>query len=134
MACATRIIDPYANVSTPLRETIRNKHIGTSVNIQLMDFQQEFMLEKMRNFEALTGAKVETIFSTQETWYDDVLGDIQKNRGFIDLYASLGNWIPQFAELGGLKDLSYDVRKAVGLDWFDIMVRERATSTLLFTF
>ena len=81
------------------------------------------MLEKMRNFEALTGANVKKIYSTQETWYDDVLGDIQKNRGFIDLYASFGNWVPQFAELGGLKDLSFDVMKAVGLDWFDIMGR-----------
>jgi len=117
------IIDPYANVSTPLRETIRNKHIGTTVNIQLLDFQEEFMEEKVRNFEALTGVIVEKIISTQETWYDDVLGDIQKSRGFIDLYASFGNWIPQYAELGGLKDLSDDVFAAVGFDWFDIMVR-----------
>jgi hypothetical protein len=117
------ITDPYANMSTPLRETMRDQHLGVVINVHLLRFQENFMEEKMKNFEKLTGATIVKIFSTQETWYDDVLADIKDNSpGFIDLYASFGNWIPQYAELKGLKDLTNETRQAVGLDWFDIMV------------
>jgi len=117
------VSDPYANMSTPLRETMRDQHLGVTINVQLLSFQQNFMLEKMNNFEKLTGAKIDKTTSTQETWYDDVLTDIKDNSpGFIDLYASLGNWIPQYAELQGLKDLTNETQYAVGLDWFDILV------------
>eukprot|EP00979_Chaetoceros_neogracilis_P007810 scaffold1680_cov144-Chaetoceros_neogracile.AAC.2 len=76
----------------------------------------------MKNFEILTGVSIQKIYSTTDTWYDDVLVDIRDNSpGFIDLYTSFGNWIPQYAELNGLKDLTNETRNAVSLDWFDIM-------------
>jgi ABC-type sugar transport system, periplasmic component len=115
-------LDPYANTSTPLRETMRGRHWGVTINVQLLDFQSTFMQEKFRNFEALTGATIQEVYSSQNTWYDDVSDDIKNNYpGFIDVYASFGNWIPQFADMGGLMDLSDSIFKAVGLDWFDIM-------------
>jgi hypothetical protein len=124
-SCAI-VTDPYANISTPLRETMRNQHLGVIINVHLLKFQENFMLEKMKNFEILTGVCIQKIYSTTETWYDDVLVDIRDNSpGFIDLYASFGNWIPQYAELNGLKDLTNETRNAVGLDWFDIMVSFR---------
>mmetsp|Transcript_2561 Transcript_2561/g.4800 ORF Transcript_2561/g.4800 Transcript_2561/m.4800 type:complete len:860 (-) Transcript_2561:460-3039(-) len=122
-------LDPYADTSTPLRETMRDRHRGVTINVQLLDFQSSFMIEKFRNFEALTGATVQEVYSTQATWYDDVSDDIKNNnQGFIDVYASFGNWIPQFADMGGLMDLSDDILNAVGLDWFDIMPAVRMGS------
>jgi ABC-type glycerol-3-phosphate transport system substrate-binding protein len=124
-SCAI-VTDPYANISTSLRESMRNQHLGVTINVHLLKFQENFMLEKMKNFEILTGVSIQKISSTTDTWYDDVLVDIRDNSpGFIDLYASFGNWIPQYAELNGLKDLTNETRNAVGLDWFDIMVSFR---------
>jgi len=114
-------MDPYANTSTPLRETMRNKHSGVTITIQILEFQKEYYMPKFRNFEKLTGATVKEIESTTASWYDDVRDDIiNRSPGFIDLYASFGNWIPDFVELGGLQDISEQVGE-VGLDWFDIM-------------
>jgi multiple sugar transport system substrate-binding protein len=122
-------LDPYANSSTPLRETMRDRHRGVTINVQLLDFQRSFMQEKFRNFEMLTGATIQEVYSTQATWYDDVSDDIKNNYpGFIDVYASFGNWIPQFADMGGLMDLSDSIFHAAGLDWFDIMPAVRIGS------
>ena len=117
------ITDPYAEDSTPLRESIRGKHTNVDISIMLLDFQSCFMQEKIRNFENLTGASVNQVFSTQATWYQDVYEDIVNyDHGFIDLYASFGNWVPYFAELGGFKDISDEIiNQAVGEDWLDIM-------------
>ena len=113
--------NPYVNNSTPLREVMRNKHEGVTITIQLLDFQKNYYLPKFRAFERLTGATVKEAFSTTETLYSDISDDISNhNPGFIDLYSCFGNWVPQFVEMGGLKDISEDVSE-VGLDWFDIM-------------
>ena len=121
------ITDPYANISTPLREIMRNRHSGVTINVHLLAFQSRFMREKFKNYELLTGATIKEVVSTQAAWYDDVIDDI-KNRdiGFIDLYATFGNWIPQFAEMGGLKDISEEMLNTVGEDWFDIMPAVRS--------
>ena len=114
-------MDPYANTSTPLRETMRNKHSGVTITIQILEFQKEYYMPIFRNFEKLTGATVKEIESTTASWYDDVRDDItNRSPGFIDLYATFGNWVPDFVELGGLQDISEQVGE-VGLDWFDIM-------------
>ena len=118
---ADTVTDPYANTSTPLREAMRDKHQNVTIKVQILDFQMNYMLPKFRNFEKLTGATIEQVDTTTATWYQDVEDDITNHyRGFIDLYASFGNWIPQFVELGGLLDISEQVGQ-VGLDWFDIM-------------
>lgn len=114
--------DPYANVSTPLRETMRGKHTGVEINVQVLDFTTSFFSEKIRNYEILTGAKVNTIIMSQQTWYPDLVEDIKfQNPGRVDLYGCFGNWIPQFAELGGFKDITDETLNVPGLDWFDIM-------------
>ncbi len=101
---------------------MRGRHEGVTINALVLDFTQDFFLTKFRNFEKLTGAKVEPIITSQSSWYDDVLSDIKyQDPGFIDLYQSFGNWIPQFAGLGGLLDITDHIRDQVGLDWFDVM-------------
>lgn len=116
------VIDPYADTSTPLREYMRGQHEGVTISVLVLDFTKDFFLTKFRNFEKLTGAKIKPIITSQSTWYDDVLSDIKyQDPGFIDLYQSFGNWIPQFADLGGLMDITQQINNVVGLDWFDLM-------------
>ena len=118
---ADAVTDPYADTSTPLREAMRDKHKDVTITVQILDFQINYFLPKFRNFEKLTGATIKEVETTQATWYQDVEDDITNHQtGFIDLYASFGNWIPQFVDLGGLLDISEQVGQ-VGLDWFDIM-------------
>jgi len=112
---------PLAQTSTPLREIMRNAHANVEVSIQILLHSKEFFLDKIRDFEELTGAVVTPIVSQAGTWYDDVRYDIlSRDVGYIDAYASFGNWIPQFADMGGLMEITDEVGKA-GLDWFDIM-------------
>jgi len=114
------VVDPFANVSTPLRESMRNAHQGVTINIQVLEWMQDYITEKIANYEALTGVKINTIPTSQATWFDDIQEDIN-GAGFIDLYAIFGNWIPTFVEENGLLDVTEEVGEAVGLDWFDIM-------------
>ena len=116
----TVVVDPFANVSTPLRESMRNAHQGVSINIQVLEWMADYMKTKIANYEALTGVTINSILTTQATWFDDIEEDIN-GAGFIDLYAIFGNWIPTFVEEGGLLDVTEEVGNAVGLDWFDIM-------------
>lgn len=118
------VVDPFANVSTPLRESMRNAHQGVAINIQFLDFMQDYMLTKVANYEALTGVKINSIPATQASWFDDIEEDIN-GAGFIDLYAVFGNWIPTFVEQNGLLEVTEEVGNAVGLDWFDIMAGVR---------
>lgn len=111
-----------AETSTPLREIMRNSHTNVTINIQILSHAKEFFLDKIRDFEELTGAIVTPRESAASAWYDDVRYDIlSKDVGFIDAYASFGNWIPQFADMGGLMDITDEVVGKAGLDWFDIM-------------
>ena len=115
------IVDPYALESTPVRESMRSKHMGVEITVKYLVFQDCFISEKMRNFEQLTGAIVTKSPATTATWYDDILQDVKKKEGFIDAYGTFGNWVPYFASLGGFRDISDDILNAVGEDWFDIM-------------
>ena len=107
------IVDPYALESTPVRESMRSKHMGVEITVKYLTFQDCFMSEKMRNFEQLTGAIIKKSQATTATWYDDILQDVKKEEGFIDLYATFGNWVPYFASLGGFRDISDDILNAV---------------------
>ena len=120
--CSTHsiVIDPTVNVSTPLRETMRNAHDGVIINVQYLDFQGDYMLHKFKEYEKLSGSKINPIALTQANWFDQIEEDIN-GAGFVDLYAIFGNWIPTFVEQNGLLDITDEIGNAVGLDWFDIM-------------
>lgn len=114
-------LNPYVNTSTPLREVMRNKHKGVTITIQSLNFQSNYYVHKFRDFERLTGATVMEAVSTTETKFSDIYDDIANhNPGSIDLYTCFGNWIPQFVEMGGIKEINEEIGE-VGLDWFDIM-------------
>lgn len=84
----TVVVDPFANVSTPLRESMRNAHQGVSINIQVLEWMADYMKTKIANYEALTGVTINPILTTQATWFDDIEEDIN-GAGFIDLMPSL---------------------------------------------
>ena len=62
------ITDPYANESTPLRESMRGRHTGVTLKVLSLDFTENFLLEKFRNFEKLTGVTIEPVRASQTTW------------------------------------------------------------------
>ena len=116
------VVDPLAtnpvNVSTPLRETMRDAHKGVQINVQMLNFQASYYLDKFEEFEKLTGATINPITVTTANWRNQIEEDIN-GAGFVDLYSMFGNWIPTFAD--ELLDITEEVGNAVGLDWFDIM-------------
>lgn len=107
------VIDPTADKSTTLREMMRGKHKGVTITSLVLDFTKEFFAEKYKNFEELTGAKINVIESNTATWYEDVLSDVTDyESGLIDLYTSFGNWVAQFSELGGFLDITENISQA----------------------
>lgn len=95
--------------------------MGQTFTLHSLEWIHDYMEAKVKGFEELTGANIRIAAkSTQNTWFADVKQDVE-GAGIIDLYSIFGNWIPTFADKGGLKSITTEVREQVGLDWLDIM-------------
>lgn len=112
--------DPTLNMTSPLRETMRDKHRGIAITVQVLDHTSHYFQHKFAGFEALTGAKITQSIVYTDTWYEQLESDLNLEKGLVDAYALFGNWIPSLASKGKFMELTSEVERS-DIDWGDIL-------------
>ena len=112
--------DPNFNVTSPLRESMSGMHEGVTINVQIIDFAEEYFDHKFAGFEMLTGAELTKSVVRLDTWYQQLEADLTLEKGLVDAYILFGNWIPSLASTCKFMELTNEVGRD-GFDWDDIL-------------